>query len=367
MKAPSVDTRPNAVAKRGQDLTGHICFNSEQSRSFLHHIEKDAKINAANRNGTNKYKVSRNPLRAEATPRVDYKDFDFNPPPAEKVPERWIYPETDWGLMLKFASQKETYQELEETAKRCETKIREFREAQKLNAANRGKELEKSTARVETARAGSGYESMTGRNSSRSNLGGSGQQIMNSTSSLIDSSILELEANHDDPPPPSHRARSTNYMKKDDLYSSKVSAKEIDKRAHGIQTLKYLRSHNQHPEVLEKFRAERAAAFVKKQKHALEPPTGRELPHCSFKPGGGDVNMANITAARNNRQEQQKTLMKGRTRSEKTEKTVDTARLKEQLGTLMDQLQKTEGELAQQELKIALNHKTHNYEQSRRK
>ena len=54
------------------------------------------------------YKKMRNPMMVEKSPRADC-GFEYNPPPALPVEERWKYPETDWGLMAKFRSQKQTY------------------------------------------------------------------------------------------------------------------------------------------------------------------------------------------------------------------------------------------------------------------
>ncbi|RYH05368.1 hypothetical protein EON65_44895 [archaeon] len=52
------------------------------------------------------YKPSRNPLNAERSPRGEFKGFSFDPPPATPEKDRWNYPESDWGLMAKFSSQK---------------------------------------------------------------------------------------------------------------------------------------------------------------------------------------------------------------------------------------------------------------------
>ena len=95
------------TVKNKQDLSGHVCFDNQQAKFYQHSEERANRINCARKNGTLKHKPSRNPLRAEATPRVDYKGFDYTPPPAAVVEvDRWVYPESDWGLMQKFDSQK---------------------------------------------------------------------------------------------------------------------------------------------------------------------------------------------------------------------------------------------------------------------
>jgi hypothetical protein len=67
--------------------------------------------------GQLKQKPTRNPLRAEKTPRINYNGFDYFPPPAKPMEEKWVYPESDWGLMAKFGSQKHIYDEIIATEK----------------------------------------------------------------------------------------------------------------------------------------------------------------------------------------------------------------------------------------------------------
>jgi hypothetical protein len=56
-------------------------------------------------------KKFRNPLNAEKSPRVTEK-FDYGIPAVKAEPERWVYPENDWGLMAKFRSQKQIYDDI---------------------------------------------------------------------------------------------------------------------------------------------------------------------------------------------------------------------------------------------------------------
>lgn len=331
MKAPSTDARKPIA----QDLTGHVTFNSEQSRAFLHSVEKDGKINAARKYGLLQHKPSRNPLRAEATPRVDYKGFDYNPPPAPEVKERWVYPETDWGLMLKFASQKQIYQELEEQAKRCDEKIKEFRSKQESKSMDSSRKLQEEEEGAQmTSRSQLSARKETGRMST----------ARDSETALLPT-LMEEKVE-------TSRQKTVRTSRQDAVHPT-------------VATLKALRENANHPEILEKFRAQRAAEFVKKQKHPLEPPTSRDLPSLDFKPGGGSVNLEAITEKRRVRQEELQTMKKQPKKPIANQEPVSTARLKEQLGTLVEQLKKTDNELSMQDLKIALNTKTHNYERKR--
>lgn len=67
-------------------------------------------------------KRGRNPLNAEKTPR-DNEPFEYQPPPAAKQEERWHYPETDWGLMAKFRSQKQIYDDIYAKEKEYQSQV----------------------------------------------------------------------------------------------------------------------------------------------------------------------------------------------------------------------------------------------------
>lgn len=53
----------------------------------------------------------RNPLNAEKSPRRN-DAFEYRPPPGKAPEEKWNYPESDWGLMAKFRSQKQIYDDI---------------------------------------------------------------------------------------------------------------------------------------------------------------------------------------------------------------------------------------------------------------
>lgn len=86
------------------------------------------KINRQREAGELNHRPERNPLRAQATPRQDWKiGFEFAPPPAKPVPERWVIPESDWGLMSKFSSQKGIYEEIYRKQANYENEVAKFR------------------------------------------------------------------------------------------------------------------------------------------------------------------------------------------------------------------------------------------------
>lgn len=309
-------------------------MNAEQCRAYMHGLHRAQVINGKIKAGTITYKATRNPLRAEATPRVDYKGFDYNPPPAPPQVERWVYPETDWGLMLKFSSQKAIYQELEETAKRCEQRIREFKN-KKSSDEQTARESSRTTR---SERDEDNAYAPSARQSSRNFLAESGQLALNAASESL---------NYENPAE-SGRRNINNSMSKN------------------VKALKEL-GMTSHPEIIEKFRAERAAEFIRKQKHAFDAPTGRGAPDEKFRPGGGSVNMEKIREKNNKRQAEIKAKKAVGPAPMQQPMPVDTGRMKEQLSSLLDQLNQTEDELSRQELKMALNHKTYNYEKEKRK
>jgi len=107
-----------------------------------------------------------------------------------------------------------------------------------------------------------------------------------------------------------------------------------------------------HPEILAKWRAQRASQFVVTQKHPLEPPTHRDLTARPFKPGGG---LYEPQAAKPHAKKKRVGgvgvgvgvgvgMGVG---------PVTTARMRDTLTSLMDQLKKTEGEIEKQSLKLS--------------
>ncbi len=75
----------------------------------------------------------RNPLLAEKSPRDNSYGFDFSVPEKKPEKEKWIYPESDWGLMSKLNTQKHFYDELEAKKKNYATIVKEFKEIRERN------------------------------------------------------------------------------------------------------------------------------------------------------------------------------------------------------------------------------------------
>lgn len=105
---------PKIVGKAAHcGMSGHVSYSTQQL-AFYGMVDRRAnKINVARKHGTLKYKADRNPMRAEKTPRkADNGCFDFSIPTGRKDLKdwhRWEYPDTDFGLMGKFNTQKERY------------------------------------------------------------------------------------------------------------------------------------------------------------------------------------------------------------------------------------------------------------------
>lgn len=148
-------------------MSGHVSYSTQQL-AFYGMVDRRAnKINVARKHGTLKHKHERNPMRAEKTPRKPNDGhFDFSIPTGRKDLKdwhRWDYPETDFGLMGKFQTQKAKYanyigtlDDYKESVKRAEIErarmleqeARERREAEeaRLAALRTGREA---TARSE--------------------------------------------------------------------------------------------------------------------------------------------------------------------------------------------------------------------------
>lgn len=99
-------------------------------------------------------KLARNPLKAERSPRGEFKGFSFDPPPSMPVAERWTYPDNDWGMMAKFSSQREIYEAIyqrERRQKEVEEQVRRIKEdnLKKINS-ELAKQREVFDAKVES-------------------------------------------------------------------------------------------------------------------------------------------------------------------------------------------------------------------------
>lgn len=77
-----------------QDLSGHVCFDNMLSSFYTTSELRANSIVRAHATGAIRFKPSRNPVRAEATPRREVRCFDFSIPPTPehlKPKELWKY------------------------------------------------------------------------------------------------------------------------------------------------------------------------------------------------------------------------------------------------------------------------------------
>jgi hypothetical protein len=133
---------------------------------------------------------------------------------------------------------------------------------------------------------------------------------------------------------------------------------------HMISALKSLGPS--HPEVLAKWRSDRASGFISTQKHPLDPPTQRDMTERVFRPAGTFVSQPpkELPGRKAGGGGAGYTLKKKPVEAQPYVEE-NTARMKETLDSLMQQLTKTENEIERQKLKIALKRKNKHYETSK--
>ena len=291
--------------KSGIDRSGHITMTMSEVNFYNAIARKAERADFLRAHGFAKSEVGRNPILAQKTPRKDGQ-FDNSVPEAPKQVDRWHYPETDWGLMAKFRSQKPIYDKILSMEQEYKEKVQEFNEKNIDVEASSGTIASSRNVNTITTTRDSIDELKSGRLTERTSR--------TTTTSRKDSQ-LPYEPNK--------------------LYDQNISTFKVVGRTN--------------PEILAKWRAKRAADFVLTQTHPLEPPTSRILSDKLFKPAGvaPDVIV-------------NKEFVKAKKRSHKPStaiEPVDTARLQEKLGSLMSALNQTQSEIERQELKIALNNK----------
>jgi len=298
----SMDVNPHKIRAASCEMSGHVSYTAQQI-AFFGMVDKRINRQRALRNaGMIVPKVARNPMAAEKTPRNENAhSFDYSIPTGRKDLKdwhKWNYPDIDFGLAGKFVTQKETYANFVGTLDDYKNNVaaaERQREEERLAAAAGPK-----TQREETARSG-------GRESAR------------------------LSAREEE-----------------ECAQRTARPVEGGLNSHSIKTFKVL--GGPHPEVLDKWRAQRAAEYIKSLKAPLDPPPKKKMVHPrTMLPAGTfhqplpDYGDANKPPPKH---------LKVQTSNAKVK---DINSMKASLADLMGALDKTEQELDRQKLTLKLN------------
>jgi hypothetical protein len=347
---------------------------------------------------------ARNPLAAERSPRNGHYGFDPNPPPPQ-YPEkpRWNYPENDWGLMAKFGSQKQIYEQIyerEKSQKQVEQEISRLRaknleiienelqkrqdqlQREKDEQLAKDREFHKFQEMVANPQKYSHMNASThqrhhhhhyedndeillkdlhARRESTPGIRFSPEKLNMKESSLFNKygkssknqELLEKALNNTVPPSSSTSSlhQTKRQTKKNlDLYEKNLLNTYKTLSTVPVANIRSLQED--YPEVLKQYRTERAAEFISKQGNsALKPPPERnDLGTVAFRPGG--ILPAPKKAG-------DSTLKKTHSKSQSL------SDISLPLDILTEQLKKTEDEIAYQRVKIGLNKKpTKTFEKS---
>lgn len=258
-------------------------------------------VNRTNRqreNGLLVFKEERNPLKAEATPRQHWKiGYNFNAPPAPCDKPKWTYPEdgSDWGLMSKFESQKEIYDEIFDKQANYHTQVALFKKMKEENEANIAAELARGRAKeaqreiFKTVEDPDAVEIGGANNTDAFNTIDTFRSSQKSTGRSMTS-----EQRND--------ARKKAQKEKKRLQVSKLftgtGEVDWDDCSTKLSPSKPLSSYRvsqvktvgtKAPNVLQEWRAERAAEYVSRQQNPVDPPSKRDVSDKPFKPSGSFV------------------------------------------------------------------------------
>jgi hypothetical protein len=226
-------------------LSGHVSYTTQQHNFWGMVDRRNNKIDVMRKTGTLPARQTRNPLRAEKTPRRDdLAHFDSSIPTGRKelkAFERWDYPEVDFGLMGKFRSQQDRYEAFHGTQKEYIEKLKAKHDMEKAMVEEaRRKEAEEIAAQ---ANMPSARDYPSARSTARDSARGTGRKD-------------ELEL---------------------DLHSEKIADFKLLGQVE--------------PQVLERYRAERAQKYLltyhEKESNPLDPPRMRKTKHPrAFLPNG---------------------------------------------------------------------------------
>lgn len=362
--------------------------------------------------GLIEHKRQRNPMAAERSPRGEFIGYDFSIPKKEPEPERWNYPENDWGLMAKFRSQKPTYDVIlqrERDAPRMKEERERIRAANqaRIQAVIREQKAIQHAAHQESLEEEKRMLELEEMMNNPQKYHSDNQQKIREAKNRarqerrqqeLDASLLGLDETQPAQPasaPGGHKhhrsipldhfldpnhdktdhsslaavARSTkqNLQKIKADFQAKRSLEEF--KIHDIKTLE-----RTNPQVLAEYRASRAAQFIQKQgERALHPPPimPADVPFFETVPAfrGGGILQASAkeleVQAKKNAQAKTllmqglktsalRTLQQEQQSSPAAKKHSSTSASSLEMTLLQDQLAATENEIERQRLKMAL-------------
>lgn len=341
-----------------QNKSGHYTQDAAES-AFMKDVERKAnmvKIRIAN--GTQTFPVERNPLLAEKTPRHPvFGNWDYTPlssrpgfeNPNYSMP-KWNHPNIDYGLLSKLNSQAPVYAKEKKWADDMYRKVEEHKKTMAIQKAE--DERKKAEEKVETGR-------ITNRDSD-------GYTIPTVRSA---STINDHEELHGPDPEVASTLTSSRSVQSERLPTTR-SQMSTDRRFYTQPVSTFKSLIVKHPEILEQWRANRAAEYVTTLKDPLDAPSTTRIalknnPHRGFKPASTtDLHKTMPTMSmkpkrKSSKSKVDRTLIQ--TISPQQEKK-DTARMREELKSLQKALADTNEEIDRQQLKINLNTRTKNYE-----
>lgn len=279
-----------------QNPSGHIFMDCAMTGAFRETEKKINRINRQRETGTLYHRPERNPLKAQATPRQDWKiGFEFAPPPAKPVSERWKYPDSDWGLMSKFSSQKKIYDEIFDKQRNYETEVAKFKKMKEENQAKIEAEWEKERLKAalkknwkevddpDAVDIGTGNERADGPDEDMQALNKMIQEAQMHTSRSAVERHKKLDAQE-------------KLLKKLGGQKGRIqvnlgpidTSKQITQ--YNMSTLKELQKHKGNHHVLTEWRATRAAKYVNRhEKTAVNPPVYRYTTQEPFRPCGKNI------------------------------------------------------------------------------
>ena len=297
---------PHKIHAASCKMSGHVSYSAQQL-AFYGMIDRRINKRAAAINAGLIVPVqARNPLRAEKTPRKPEDGcFDYSIPEGRKDLKdwhKWDYPEVDFGIMGKFASQKEVYSNYIGTLEDYKSNVAKANE-ERARAAQEAEEEKR-----RTLEGRSQYSSRTQQSTARES------EVSQRTSRPAESAL----------------------------------------EGHAIKTFKVL--GGPHPEILENWRAKRAAEFIKKLHNPLDPPPKKAvehprpmLPSGAFHEEGFDYG---DTKSPQKAKGKRPKVLGGLVSHAKVK---DINSMKASLADLMSALDSTEQELERQKLALALN------------